>query len=78
MKKVIICSVLSLFIGGMANASSVKRIENKSIMINNISLDDNGEIIGRGHDGGGYYVIISTDSQCVKVYIRGNFDHMEN
>ncbi len=32
-------------------------------------------IMGRGHDSGGYFVIIDDGSSCRKEYIKGVFDH---
>ena len=76
MKKVIICGILSLFIGGIANASTEVNAH-KSTLLSTTSLEIETEIIGSGVDAGGFYVILSTDTQCVKVYVSdsGMFDH---
>ena len=77
MKKVIVCGVLSLFIGGIANASNTDANASKSIKTNMTSQKGETEIIGSGVDDGGAFIILSTDTQCVKVYISdsGMFDH---
>lgn len=32
-------------------------------------------IMGRGHDAGGYFLVIDDGSSCRKEYIKGVFDH---
>lgn len=76
MKKVIVCGILSLFIGGIASASSEGKLQ-KSSILNTTPLEGDTEIIGSGVDEGGAFIILSTDTQCVKVYVSdsGMFDH---
>ncbi|MDG1332379.1 MAG: hypothetical protein P8P74_08610 [Crocinitomicaceae bacterium] len=75
MKKVIICSFLSLFIGGMANAATEVNA-NQSTVLSKTSPKVNNEIIGSGVDEGGAFIIVSTENQCVKIYLNmtGQFD----
>lgn len=76
MKKVIICSFLTLFIGGIANASSSEVNANHSAAFSKSSPKEKSEIIGSGVDEGGAFIIVSTENQCVKIYlnITGQFD----
>lgn len=74
MKKTIIFSALALFIGGVAHAAKTENT------VSTISLNGEIEILGSGYDDGGFFVIVSTDTECKKVYPNntsghGMFDH---
>jgi hypothetical protein len=71
MKNLVFCSIVSLFIGGIANASAVEGNLNNSTKLHTVAIEGGIEIIGEGVDEGGYYVIISTDTQCQKIYPDG-------
>jgi hypothetical protein len=60
MKKLIICGIASLFIGGIAHASVAD--------LHTIALMEEIEIIDEGYDDGGHYYIIDNGRECRKVY----------
>lgn len=71
MKKLIICGVLSLFIGGMAVAAistfNIYFSANESTL-NQTLAQEVPEIIGSGTDEGGFYYILSDSRSCWKWY----------
>lgn len=68
MKKLVFCGIISLFIGGIANASTSEFSTYESTFLQTINQNTENEIIGEGVDEGGYFIIVSTDTLCVKVY----------
>lgn len=75
MKKLVFCGILSLFIGGVVNASMVDASADKFTKLQTAEADY--EILSYGCDEGGTFAIVSTDTKCMKVYLKGDDQRME-
>lgn len=74
MKKLIICGILSLSIGGVANASTSDFNTYESTFLQTTTQESEYEVLHYGVDDGGTYAIVSTDTKCMKVYLNSKED----